>query len=115
MLDTPECPEGYELSSPQLKWHGNFAACDCSQARVKKYATLEKGLCSYNKTKDGCVDIPERYEREINVVGGKVLCVKRMKDIDFYKLQRPDLKKDSITNTTEAKCENETKICGNKS
>lgn len=65
---------------------------------------MRVGYCDRNETMAGCLVINRVDEIPYNVYDGKIICIKRDAELNFYNIERPSITKDALTKETTAKC-----------
>ena len=104
---TSEWPSGYE-SLITRDWPGTVDGCDCSHAwswDTFHYRDLERGSCSYNQTRDGCINIRRVHPIPLEKFYSSKICGLR-EGSNFAETKRPQ----KIGG--EFKCELGYKKCG---
>lgn len=81
-------------------------------AKKRIYSPLDKGMCTLNQTKDGCRQILEKTNVQIQVYANKLICVKRTEGVNFYKTLIPTIEKGDDGKIIRSSCPSGYLICG---
>lgn len=98
-----QCPDSYELAASG-EFAGYYAGCDCSETRRSVFQGVRIGYCDRNETLAGCRIIERVDAVPYRAYDGKLICIKRDPELNFYNIQRPVIRKDAFSNVTQATC-----------
>eukprot|EP00347_Sterkiella_histriomuscorum_P016901 403351416 len=112
-----QCPEGYEIATSG-NFDGYLAGCDCTNSKKAMYSGIRVGYCDKNETMVGCKIVERQDPISYNIYDGKIICIQRDQELNFYNIGRPSLKQEfnSSTNisTTIVQCKQDQQLCGSE-